>query len=542
MSTTDQQLADLISSLTDRMASGENVGLEQVCAEHPELADHVRELWGAIAITQAIGRGSTGDDIETAPAGILSSELPIRMGDYMLTEELGRGGMGVVYKARQISLGRDVAIKMILKGELASERDLQRFHAEAEAIAKLSHPHIIPIYEVDDFDGRAFFCMKLVEGSTLADRLAQGPVGAKEAARIMHAICEAIEYAHSQGVLHRDLKPSNILIENTGNVFLADFGLAKQIKNAASLTRSGAVIGTPAYMAPEQAAGDRGDVNELSDVYSLGAILYHMITGAPPFHAATPVDTVLMVLEQDPIPAKILNRNADRDLDIISQRCLQKPPDLRYGSVTELLDDIRAYLKDEPVKARNARFGQIVVSWFRETHHAPVLENWGLLWMWHSLVLILVCTATNVLYWIDPYDRWPYVVLWIGGFGAWALVFWWLRRWMGPITFVERQVAHVWFASMLCISAVFPLEMVVGLAPLKLAPMLGLVASMTFICKAGMLTGRFYFQAAALIVAAIFMAVFTKFALIIFGMVAAVCFFIPGFQYHRRRRRGIRSA
>ena len=542
MSTTDQQLANLISSLTDRMAAGEKVALDTVCDENPELADQVRDLWGAIVVTDAIGRESIGDENETTPSGILSSELPIRMGDYLLTEELGRGGMGVVYRARQISLDRDVAIKMILKGELASERDLRRFHAEAEAIAKLSHPHIVPIYEVDEFDGRAYFCMKLVEGSTLADRLAQGPLPAKEAARIMHAVCEAIEYAHQHGVLHRDLKPSNILIDNSGTVYLADFGLAKQVTNAASLTRSGAVIGTPAYMAPEQAAGDRGDVNEISDVYSLGAILYHMITGNPPFHAATPVDTVLMVLEQDPIPARVLNRNADRDLEVIAQRCLQKPQDLRYASVTELLNDIRAYLKDEPVKARNARITQIVVSWFRETHHAPVLENWGLLWMWHSLVLVLACSATNILYWFDSVDRWPFVILWIGGFGAWALVFWWMRRLMGPITFIERQIAHVWFGSMVCISAVFPLEWWLDLKPLTLAPMLGLVAGLMFICKAGMLTGRFYFQGAALIIAACFMAYFPKFALFIFGFVCATCFFIPGLQYHLRRRKGLKTA
>ena len=293
--------------------------------------------------------------------------------------------MGVVYRASQSSLGREVAVKMILRGQLASQADRQRFEAEAQAAAKLDHPGIVPVYEVGEIDGRPYFSMKHVRGTTLAQRLADGPLPSREAARILAAVARAIHFAHMRGVLHRDLKPSNILLDEHGEPHVTDFGLAKQLTEAGSMTRTGAVLGTPAYMAPEQAAGIRGQVGPQSDVYSLGVILYHMLTGRPPFQAASPAEMVMLVLEQDPVPPRMLNPKADRDLEMICLRCLQKPIDLRYASAAALADDLEAYLNDESIAARSGRFGQILASWMRETHHAAVLENWGLLWMWHSL-------------------------------------------------------------------------------------------------------------------------------------------------------------
>ena len=319
---------------------------------------------------------------------------------------------------------------------------------------------------------------------------------------------------------------------------MADFGLAKHIESPQSLTRSGAILGTPSYMAPEQAAGARGQVSPVSDVYSLGAILYHTLSGRPPFLAATPVDTVLMVLEQDPIPPRELNRGVDRSLEMVAMRCLQKPQDLRYQTASDLAADLLAYLNNQPISAREGRFAQVIANLFRDTHHAAVLENWGLLWMWHSLVLLAACFATNILYLqgnreVDSLDYW---IVWAVGFGTWAIVFWFLRRRMGPVTFVERQIVHIWAASMISVAALHPIEKMMGMDDFELAPVIAVIASMVFLIKAGILSGVFYFCTAALLATAFLMIPFLDYSMFIFGVISAACFFFSGLKYYRQRK------
>jgi serine/threonine-protein kinase len=440
-----------------------------------------------------------------------------------------------VYRARQLGLDREVAVKMILRGQLASPLDRERFRAEAESAARLDHPNIVPVYEVGESEGRPFFSMKYIAGQTLSQLLAEHPLPAREAARILAAVSRAIHFAHQKGVLHRDLKPSNILIDAAGEAHITDFGLAKRITEPVNLTKSGAILGTPSYMAPEQAAGARGEVGPASDVYSLGAVLYHTLTGRPPFQAATPVDTVLLVLEQDPVPPRVINPKVDRDLEMIALRCLQKPADLRYASAESLADDLEAYLHDEPIAARSGRFAQILSRLFRETHHAAVLENWGLLWMWHSLVVFTACALTDLLHLAGFDERWYYITLWTAGLGTWAAVFWALRRRVGPVTFVERQIAHVWASSMAAIALLFFLELLLDLPVLTLSPILGLITGMVFFVKAGILSGTFYIQAVTLFATAFAMAMFPSNSHFIFGTVTALCFFIPGWKYYRQR-------
>jgi predicted Ser/Thr protein kinase len=542
----DEQLALLVSELTDRIQRGDAVDLETECRKLPQFANDLRELWGVIHVARLAGSSQPNVPPPTLPrAAEFPSEspaLPTRFGDYELEQELGRGGMGVVYRARQLSLGREVALKMILRGQLASQADRQRFEAEAQAAARLDHPGIVPVYEVGEIDGRPYFSMKHVRGTTLAQRLAAGPITSREAARILAAVARAIHFAHQRGVLHRDLKPSNILLDEHDEPHVSDFGLAKQVSESASLTRTGMLLGTPAYMAPEQAAGNRGRVGPRSDVYSLGIILYHMLTGRPPFQAASPAEMVLLVLEQDPVPPRMLNPQADRDLEMICLRCLQKPADLRYASAAALADDLEAYLKDESISARSGRFTQMLAGMMRETHHAAVLENWGLLWMWHSLALIGVCFATNILDLWGYNDRLYYFLLWTAGLGTWAAIFWALRRRMGPVTFVERQIAHLWAGSMISIALLFPLEAWLNLPPLKLSPVLGLITGVVFLAKAGILSGEFYVGAFALFFTAGLMAAFPRYAHFLFGVVSAACFFFPGLKYYRQRLRAIVAA
>jgi eukaryotic-like serine/threonine-protein kinase len=273
-------------------------------------------------------------------------------GDYELLGRVARGGMGVIYKARQICLNRVVAVKMMLPGLLVSEAEASRFQNEAEVIANLRHPNIVAVHEVGAHDGQRYFSMDYVEGQSLAAVVRDHPLPARTAARYVKVIAEAIHYAHQQGILHRDLKPSNVLLDKAGNPRITDFGLAKRLASDSRLTATGTVLGTPSYMPPEQADGKSRRLGPFSDVYSIGAILYELLTGHPPFQAATPLDTILLVINTEPIAPRKLNPKLSRDLETICLKCLEKDPRWRYQSAQELADDLDRYLKREPIKAR----------------------------------------------------------------------------------------------------------------------------------------------------------------------------------------------
>lgn len=535
------QLAALLNEMSDATRQGQEVDVEAYCQKHPDLADELRELWGMLLIADVAGKDQEAATLSGGSAGTESLfTLPHQFGDYELLEEVGRGGMGVVFRAHQKSLKRDVAVKMILRGELASDVDRERFRVEAEAAGRLDHPGIVPIYEVGEIDGYCYFSMKYVAGETLSERLAAGPLSPRETAVILSRVSRAVQAAHQQGILHRDLKPSNIMLDENSQPHITDFGLAKRESDNEHLTRTGAVLGTPAYMAPEQAGGMRGNVGPVSDVYSLGSVLYHMLTGQPPFQAASPVDIVLLVLEQDPLPPRVVNPTVDRDLEMIALRCLQKPTDLRYASAEALATDLDAYLNDESISARSGRMSQVMSRWFRETHHAPILQNWGMLWMWHSLALLIACWLTQWMKWQDVLQPWYYVGVWSAGLGAWAMVFWTIRRRMGPVTFVERQIAHVWAASMFSCVLLFLVEYLLGEEVLTFSPVIGLLSGSVFLVKAAILSGTFYVQSLCLYATAVAMAFWPNWAHAILGIVSAACFFFPGLKYHRQRIRRTR--
>ncbi len=272
--------------------------------------------------------------------------------DYELIEEIASGGMGIVYKARQVKLNRLVALKMIKAGQLADDHDVRRFYTEAEAAARLDHPGIVPIYEVGNHQGRHFYSMAFVEGESLEKRISGTPLPAREAADLLKRIAEAIAYAHSQGVIHRDLKPANVLLDEAGQPKVADFGLAKNLQAESDLTHTGMVMGTPSYMPPEQAQGDPARIGPRSDIYSLGAILYCMLTGRPPFKAATPLDTLRLLLEHEPIAPRQLTPQTPQDLETICLKCLSKDPGGRYATADELAEELGRYLRGEPIHAR----------------------------------------------------------------------------------------------------------------------------------------------------------------------------------------------
>jgi WD40 repeat protein/tRNA A-37 threonylcarbamoyl transferase component Bud32 len=273
-------------------------------------------------------------------------------GDYEIIRELGRGGMGVVYKARQISLNRPVALKLLKSDVLASEDERRRFQNEAEAVALLDHPHIVPLFEVGTHDGRQYFSMKLVGGDSLEKKLTDFASSPKAIGRLLRTAAEAVQHAHERGILHRDLKPSNILLNERGEPFVTDFGLAKRVVGDSELTASGAVLGTPPYMAPEQASGKRGAVTTATDVYGLGAILYALLTGGAPFRGSSVAEILDQVRDQPPVPPSRLNPRTPRDLEIICLKCLEKDPKRRYASAQALADDLGRYVDGEPILAR----------------------------------------------------------------------------------------------------------------------------------------------------------------------------------------------
>jgi len=296
-----------------------------------------------------------------------------RFGDYELLEEIARGGMGVVYRARDVTVNRIVALKMILTGQSASEREVKRFQAEAEAAAQLDHPNIVPLYEFSEIEGQRFLSMKLVEGLDLVKKLRGVPMDAQPVAELMATLARAIHHAHQRGVLHRDLKPANILVDAQGQPHVTDFGLAKIRGRESGLTLSSDVLGSPNYMAPEQAAGS-SQLTTAADVYSLGAIMYEVLTGRPPFQSPTPLETMRKVMGEELIPPHSLYSFADRDLETICIKCMQKQAARRYGTALELAEDLERWLRHEPILARPVGGWERAAKWVRRRPLAAALS------------------------------------------------------------------------------------------------------------------------------------------------------------------------
>ncbi|HXJ56121.1 MAG TPA: serine/threonine-protein kinase [Verrucomicrobiae bacterium] len=325
-----------------------------------------RCLLRGAARTEVLLPGSLAEDSSVPPVGGHDRPPLGQIGEYELIEKIAEGGMGVVYKARQRSLNRLVALKLILGGRLATEQEVRRFQTEAEAAAQLDHPHIVPIHEVGAVEGRHFYVMKLIEGGSLSDCVAAGKskISNQQAARLLIWLALAVHHAHQRGILHRDLKPANVLLSPDGEPHVTDFGLARLTGRDSSLTLPGAVVGTPSFMAPEQAAGKR-ELTTAADVYSLGAIFYFLLTGRPPFEGATTVETIRRVLHDEPVRPTQITPRGNRDLETICLKCLEKDPARRYLSALALAEDLQRWERHEPISARPTTAWQRTAKWMR---------------------------------------------------------------------------------------------------------------------------------------------------------------------------------
>ena len=287
---------------------------------------------------------------------------------------IAKGGMGVVYKARQQTLNRIVAVKMILAGHLADEIDVERFRTEAEAAARLTHPHIVAVHEIGQVDGQHFFSMEYVDGSSLSDLVRENPMSPEMAAGYVRDIAMAMDYAHSHGILHRDLKPSNVLVNTEGQPRITDFGLAKRVEENSQLTMTGMIVGTPSYMPPEQAVGNLAEIGVRSDVYSTGAILYELLTGGPPFRSATPFETIRQVLDVDPVSPRTINPSVPQDLETICLKALEKDSGSRYATEKDLADELDRFLRGLPILARPLGLPTRAIRWMRRN---PLVAGWA---------------------------------------------------------------------------------------------------------------------------------------------------------------------
>lgn len=401
----DPRFQSLLVSCLETLERGEPLDRARLLAEHPEFADELagflddRERLTAMAggirdsgeYSDPLAATLTpGDATQVIPQGTRLKYF----GDYELLEEIARGGMGVVYKARQSRLKRIVALKMILSGHFASERDVQRFEREARAAAKLRHPNIVAVHEVGEYEDQHYFSMDYVEGQSLAEAIRDEPLPARKAAELLKTIAEAIHAAHEQGTLHRDLKPGNVLPDEKGEPHVTDFGLAKTLDGAdggddesSELTTSGQILGTPSYMSPEQAEGKHRLVGPASDVYSLGAMLYACLTGRAPFAAESPMDTLMQVIRDEPVPPRMLAPTVPRDLETICLKCLEKRPHERYGTAGLLAEDLERFLEGRAVEARP--IGRAAKAW-RWCRRNPVVAS--LL----ALVFLLMVAGTAI--------------------------------------------------------------------------------------------------------------------------------------------------
>src|SRR4029077_21003278 len=336
---------------------------EEVCRSCPELLPEVQARWRAVCRVRA-----ELDALFPAPSASVS--LP-QIPGYNVEAELGHGGVGVVYRAWHLRLHRRVALKMLLAGARAQPAERERFLREAEAVGGLRHPNIVQVYEAGDVNGQTYFTMELVEGGSLAQQIQGVPQPVRKAAALVATLADAVHAAHQSVIVHRDLKPSNILLTADGTPKVTDFGLARRLQGGGALTLSGVPMGTPSYMAPEHAQGQREAAGPAADVYGLGAILYELLTGRPPFRAATAAETLQQVTSQEPAPPSRLNDKVPRDLEIICLKCLHKEPQRRYSTAAALAEDLGRFLQGEAIAARPER---TVERWVRQVRRRPALS------------------------------------------------------------------------------------------------------------------------------------------------------------------------
>lgn len=452
---------------------------------------------------------------------------------YEVLGVLGKGGMGVVYKARQLGLNRVVALKMILHAEHAGHEERRRFRAEAEAVARLQHSHIVQIYEVGEYNGLPYFSLEYCPGGSLADKLDGTPLPPVRAARLVETLARAMQAAHDKGIIHRDLKPANILLYENGTPKVTDFGLAKKL-DAATQTQSGAVMGTPSYMAPEQAGGKTKEIGPATDVYALGAILYELLTGRPPFKAETALDTLRQVLERQPAPPRLLNANVDRQLETICLKCLEKDPRHRYPSAKALADDVERYLAGESITARSINLMERLASALGHSRDDVQFRSYGTLNYGFAVIVFFGEVATTLVIHTWP-TSWFLPMIHVIQTTLMILLLWFYRGYrLLPATAAESQMWSIWIGY---IAACYVIGIsycpLMGLEVQALYPAIAAVSGLAFFALGSHYWGWCYLFGVAFFGLALLMTWDLRWAPIEFGTLWAAIFVTIGARLRR---------
>jgi serine/threonine-protein kinase len=489
----------------------------------------------------------TGADLSTAetlaPDTVAGGGWPAIEG-YEILSLLGRGGMGVVYKARQLALDRLVALKLVLAGPHAGPEELARFRTEAETIARLQHPNIVQIYEVGEADGQHFLSLELVNGGCLAHRLCGTPLPGRHAAELVEELAGAIHAAHELGIIHRDLKPANVLLTEDGVPKITDFGLAKRLARVNGAvqekgqTHTGAVLGTPSYMAPEQAAARGKEIGPATDVYALGAILYELLTGRPPFRAETPVDTILQVLERDPAPPRLLNHKVDRDLEAICLKCLEKDPAHRYPSALCLANDLTRYQQGERISVHSLNVFDRLARTLERSRDDMEFRSWGQMLL--IVAGIILATHLGIFFLVRAQVPRGWLDLTRGlQFGLVGLVFWRQRaHQLLPANAAERMLWAIWLGYIVAngvVTIVYHLlaRAVGGLDELWIYPSKAVLAGLAFFVMGGIYWGHCYTFGLVFFGLALLMPLDLRWSPAEFGLLWSAILVAIGLRLHR---------
>jgi tRNA A-37 threonylcarbamoyl transferase component Bud32 len=509
----------------------------------PELADFFADAdevrrWTAplreTARLVKIAMSDLGETIAYEPAP--APKLMASFGDYEVIEELGRGGMGVVYKARHVKFQRLVALKMILAGDHAGVEQTARFLAEARAVARLQHPNIVQIHEIGEHDGLPYFSLEYVDGGNLAARLKGPPPSDMEAAQLVELLARTVHYAHGRGIVHRDLKPANILLTGDGVPKIADFGLAKILSEDSGATHTGAILGTPSYMAPEQASGKSSKIGPAIDIYGLGAILYELLTGRPPFRGETMLETLRLVEEQTPEPPRVHNPRVDPALEAICLNSLEKAPKDRYPSADALAEDLAAYVRGEPVHAARGTASRLFGAILRETRYTEMMTLWSGIWMGLAVAYFFICLAKSLLVWNEVTSHGPFFAIWVAMYLTVVGLLWFCRLRNGPsLSQVERQIVQIWCFFWVGFFLTVWQYHRLGAPIAGLHPILILELAVVTGCLAALLGGSFYVMTAACVGTAVLEALWPEVGPLVSGVFCSPALFWLGWKYSRRR-------